>query len=316
MSLRAEELEQHCQQILNDRRIKNKIVVLCEGEIKDVEGRRSPQAYKRMEQMPDANFYKKCVPKSWKNKLLPQFFNCGDRKDVVDTYCKLRQLNDTQESYLNIEKLFALVDLDIQLHKINNYDYSDTEQIFNALYKKTQIVEQAASQHFIWVTGLIHKEAYFITPEIQSVFNASLLDPQYENSSILLKNLYLKICHEITNDVDLKNNYTQIVNRIDYCEKLDCCDIDKFQFSWRDEFNQAIQAKDNQRIRELVFLLLTIRKAKKYWNQIDPPNDWTSETERFREQLSIEIGEFYSTQDWSNTDNHIPFFFKTLYEFA
>lgn len=316
MGLSAEELEQHCQQILKDRRIKNKIVILCEGEIKDVDGRRSPQAYKRMEQMPDANFYKKCVPKSWNDKPLPQFFNCGDRKDVVDTYCKLWQLNDTQNSYLNTEKLFALIDLDLQLHKINNYQFSDTEQIFNTLYKKTQIIEQTASQHFIWVTGLIHKEAYFITPNIQSVFNDSLLAPQYKNKSILLEKLYLKICHEITDDADLKNNYTQVVNRINYCEQLDCCDIKKFQFSWENEFNQAIQAEDIQRIRELVFLLLTIRKAKKYWNQIEPPNDWTIESERFREQLSLEIGEFYSRQDWNNPDNHIPFCFKTLYEFA
>jgi len=316
MGLSAEELEQHCQQILEDRRIKDKIVVLCEGEIKDVDGRRTPQAYKRMEQMPDANFYKKCVPKFWNDKPRPQFFNCGNRKDVVDTYCKLRQLNDTQESYINIEKLFALVDLDIQLHKINNYHYSDTEQIFNALYKETQTRKQAASKHFIWVTGLIHKEAYFITPDIQSVFNDSLLDPQYENDLILLEKLYLKMCHEIIKDLDLKNNYTQVINRIDYCEYLDCCDIEILITSWENEFKQAIIAVDEQRIRELVFLLLTIRKAKEYWNQIEPASYWSSGTERFREQLSLEIGEFYSKQDWNNPDNHIAFFFKTLHEFA
>ncbi|MGL5939751.1 MAG: hypothetical protein ACRC2S_05100 [Waterburya sp.] len=92
MGLNSKALEEHCQQILNDRRIKNKIVVFCEGEIRDIQGRRSPQAYKRMEQMPDANFYKKCVPKSWIDKPRPQFFNCGDRKDVLDTYFTLLKL--------------------------------------------------------------------------------------------------------------------------------------------------------------------------------------------------------------------------------
>ena len=38
MSLNPEELEQYCQEILNDRRIKNRIVVLCEGIIRDIEG--------------------------------------------------------------------------------------------------------------------------------------------------------------------------------------------------------------------------------------------------------------------------------------
>ncbi|MFM2313924.1 MAG: hypothetical protein RLZZ04_3200 [Cyanobacteriota bacterium] len=206
--------------------------------------------------------------------------------------------------------------LDLQLHKIDDYQYSDTEQIFNALYKATQILEQTASQHFIWVTGLIHKEAYFITPNIQSVFNDSLLEPRYKNNLILLEKLYLKICHEIIEDLDLKNNYTKVVNRINYCEQIDCCNIEKFQSSWEKEFNQAIQAVDSRRIRELVFLLLTIRKAKKYWNQIEPARDWTRGTEKFREQLSLEIGEFYSRQDWNDPDNHIPFFFKTLYKFA
>ncbi|NES73272.1 MAG: hypothetical protein F6K24_52845 [Okeania sp. SIO2D1] len=62
-----------------------------------------------MEQMPDANFYKKCVPKTWNDKPRPQFFNCGDRADVINSYFYLLELHDYQPSlsYLNKHKLFA-----------------------------------------------------------------------------------------------------------------------------------------------------------------------------------------------------------------
>lgn len=313
MGLSSAELEQHCQQILGDRRIRNKIVVLCEGEIKDIAGRRSPQAYKRMEQMPDANFYKSCVPKSWCDKPKPQFFNCGDRKDVIDTYFKLLELDDYSQSYLNKSKLFALVDLDLQLHKIDNYQYSDTEQIFNSLYKKNQVIKELAAKHFIWVTGLIHKEAYFITPDLQTVFNSYLNQPHYNNVPLLLRDLYLKICQEITEDIDLKNNFERVVKRINYNQQLNCCDIEQLQSSWKNQFSQC---SDNTINKELVLILLTMIKAKKYWEKIDPPSDWTGENFMFREQLSLEIGKFQAKLDWHNPEHHIPCFFNTLYKFA
>jgi hypothetical protein len=82
MSFNEVELHRHCDHVLNQRRIKNKIVILCEGGIPQDNGRPSPQDYGKMEQMPDANFYKKCVPKYWiKDK--PEFVNCGDKRDVL-----------------------------------------------------------------------------------------------------------------------------------------------------------------------------------------------------------------------------------------
>ena len=123
MGLSSEELQQHCQQILKQSRIKNKIVILCEGlRSNQNQGRPSPQSYKRMEQLPDANFYNACVPNSWK-QYRPQFFNCGDRKDVIDTYFNLLELHnkDISNSYLNPEKLFAIVDLYNQIQKIIVY---------------------------------------------------------------------------------------------------------------------------------------------------------------------------------------------------
>jgi hypothetical protein len=150
MSLNPEQLKKHCEAILQSRRIKNKIVVLCEGDIRKTQGRESPQTYKAMEQMPDANFYKACVPTWWKQKL-PEFFNCGDRKDVIDTYFTLLTLHkqDSTNSYLDPKRLFAMIDLDLQVQAIDNYIFTDTEAIFHNLYEKSEVKEQNAAQHRI-----------------------------------------------------------------------------------------------------------------------------------------------------------------------
>jgi hypothetical protein len=125
MSLNPEQTKKHCEVILQSRRIKNKIVVLCEGVTPKIQGRESPQSYKAMEQMPDANFYKACVPTWWRQKL-PEFFNCGDRKDVIDTYFTLLTLHkqDSTNSYLDCDRLFAIIDLDLQLQTIDNYIFT------------------------------------------------------------------------------------------------------------------------------------------------------------------------------------------------
>ena len=165
----------------------------------------------------------------------------------------------------------------------------------------------------IWVTGLIHKEAYFLIPDMQTVFNSYINQPHYHHTPLLLKDLYLKICHDITEDIDLKNNFERVINRINYDKQLNCCDIEQLQSSWKNQFNKS---SDDQRIRELVFILLTLIKAKKYWQQIDPPPYWTGETFMFKEQLSLKIGKYYSQLDWHNPAHHLPYFFHTLYKFA
>ena len=49
MGLKPEELQQHCQQILKQRRILNKIVILYEGPISNkIQGRLSTQSYKKL----------------------------------------------------------------------------------------------------------------------------------------------------------------------------------------------------------------------------------------------------------------------------
>ncbi|MEG4573339.1 hypothetical protein QUA56_11690 [Microcoleus sp. N3A4] len=313
MSLSSEQLKKHCKAILQSPRIKNKIVVLCEGDIRKTQGRESPQAYKAMEQMPDANFYKACVPTWWRQKL-PEFFNCGDRKDVLDTYSTLPILHekDTTNSYLDPDRLFAMIDLDLQLQTIENYIFTDTEAIFRNLYEKAQVKEQNAAQHRIWVTGLIHKEAYFLTPELQPIFDNCCNKPIYQGNPAVLANIYLDMADAICNDLDLQNNLKRAFDRISYCSGLDCTETQAFQASWKERFQNAV---DETHRNQSIAVLLTIKKAKDYWHQIKPSGDFSREDWVFREQLSLEIGRFYSQQS-SDVKSHIPFFFTTLYEFV
>ena len=311
MSLNPEQLKKHCKAILQSRRIKNKIVVLCEGVTPKMKGRESPQSYKAMEQMPDANFYKACVPTWWKQKL-PEFFNCGDRKDVIDTYFTLSILHqqDSTNSYLDCDRLFAMIDLDLQLQTIENYIFTDTEAIFRHLYEKSEVKEQNVAQHRIWITGLIHKEAYFLTPELQSLFDNYCNEPIYQGNPAVLANIYLDMADAICSDLDLQNNLQRAFDRISYSSGLDCTEVKAFQASWKERFQNAVDVTQKH---ELIVALLTIKKAKDYWHQIQPSGDWSRDERVFREQLSLEIGRFYS-QQISDVNSHIPFFFKALYE--
>ena len=317
MSLNPEQLKEHCKMILQSRRIKNKIVVLCEGVISTIEGIKSPQAYKNMEKMPDANFYNACVPKWWTQQR-PQFFNCGDRATVINTYLNLLTLHeqDSTNSYLAPDRLFAMIDLDLQLQTIDsdNYPFKDTEAIFRNLYEKSEVRSQNVALHRIWITGLIHKEAYFITPELQSIFDDYPNYPMYQNNPVQLNSIYMDMADKISSDPDLKNNLNirRALDRINHCSGLDCTqlDLDKFQDSWKHQFQNTTDATQKH---ELILALLTIKKAKDYWKQIKSSDDWSCNERVFREQLSLEIGRFYAHQS-SDVKSHIPFFFKALHE--
>ncbi|MEL7409079.1 MAG: hypothetical protein AAFN00_19385 [Cyanobacteria bacterium J06558_2] len=128
-----------------------------------------------------------------------------------------------------------------------------------------------------------------------------------------MPDIYLKIANETCHDIDLQKNFDRAIKRINHCQNIDCCAVEKFKHSWNHEF---INSSDKQRQKELILTLLTIRKAKKYWEEIKPDSNCNINIERFREQLTLEIGKAYSRQDWNNPENHIASWFKFLYEIA
>jgi hypothetical protein len=317
MSLDKEQLIDHCKTIITSCRIKNKITVLCEGDISNIKGTSSPQLYRKMENMPDSNFYKACVPNWWK-QYLPQFFNCGDRNDVINTYFMLPDVHkeSEEESYLSPSKLFAMVDLDLQTKKIENYDFTDTESIFKNLYNGIKVNEKNALNHRIWVTGLIHKEAYFLLPELQdTVFDAYKTAPLYNDNPLILKDIYMEMCdsiyNEVDNDLDIHNNFKRVCGRIKYCAGLDFSNQKNLKDSFKKKFEKT---DDILQKEELVFALLMIKKAKEFWHKTTPSDEWTGGSHhRFREQLSLEIGRYYSKKS-NNTKYHIPYFLSILYK--
>lgn len=351
MTLSKEERISNCKAILSDPNINNKIVILCEGEVRDLLGSRSPSAYKeqysRIEQYPDANFYKSCIP-SWFHGLQPKFFNCGNNFDVIQTYFTLKNSysdlyreiynRDIQNPYLNPEKLFAIVDLDIQKLNIKkqksnyeDYSFTDTVEIYNDLYQNFQVNEANASNHRIWVTGFIQKEAYFLIPELQSLFNEDLHKPTYKDNLLVLQDIYADMADDLDRDLDIKENLDIVRDRLACCTGLDCSSVESLKISWKDKFSRA---KDPHRKEELIWALLTIKKAKDknkgkdktnikgYWEKIKfsrTEDDLDAELlgydpdKNFRKDLSLKIGkDFYRRQE-KDSKHHIPIFFKTLY---
>lgn len=204
--------------------------------------------------------------------------------------------------------------MDIQDCPIENYLFSDTEQIFHHLYDGMNVNQANASQHRIWVTGLIHKEAYFLLPELQEVFdNLPLVKPIYNNHSVFLENIYSDIADDICTDIDLKDNLLKACDRIRYCADLDCSDVNRLRDSWKDKFQKL---RDQSEKEKMIFALLTIRKAKEYWrSKITPGHEWTRSGSDYRDQLLLKIAKFYSEQgDNPNPKYHLSVFFKILYQ--
>lgn len=317
MGLNQEQLYKHIQVILQSQTIYNKIVVLCEGNIQTFEGHSSPQAYRKMEQMPDANFYKRCIPTWWKQRQ-PRFFNCGDRNGVIDTYFGLLEQHhlDSKQSYLNPDKLFAIVDLDIQPKTIEDeYPFDDIEAIFNHLYQNAKVNETNMQQHRLWVTGFIHKEAYFLLPNLQKLFNQYPIPPVFDGIDLNLETVYQAMANTIDTDPDLQHDFDRVCTRFGFCQLLNCENSLTLKQSWLKQFKTVTDTieKDN-----LIAALLMITKAKPFWHQIIPhPNsDWTRTSQAYREQLLLEIGRFISEkQSDGDFDHHLAVFFKNLYQF-
>jgi hypothetical protein len=312
MSLNPQDLKTHCQQILKLREIRNKIVVLCEGEISKSEwGINSPATYRRNKQLPDSSFYQACVPPWWREKR-PRFINCGDRADVINTYFKLLESEpNLTNSYLNPNLLFAIIDLDLQNKEIHqDYPFPSTEEIFKHLYKETKVNPTHLEKHRIWTTGLIYKEAYFFMPELQALFTDYPNPPTVNGNSLVLNDLYLHMAEELTEDANLNHHFELAIDRLHHqnlTQTLETQTLQTLQTSWQQQFNRA---KEWQR-RSLILALLMIKQVKPNWQQIEPSIEWSRPVQNYRDELSLAIGRFYSQQSPAPS-NHIPYFFKCL----
>ena len=167
------------------------------------------------------------------------------------------------------------------------------------------------------MTGLIHKEAYFIIPELQEVFDDYINVPMYNSQKLILEDIYITMANAIINSNDLENNLSKVSNRISHCSGLDCTDLEKLRDSWKKQFENS----DETRRNELIYALLMLKKVKDkntkedYWEDIKPPSDWTNTEEVFRDELLRQIAKFYSEQS-NCAKYHIPAFMQFLRHFS
>jgi len=307
MSLTADELENHVKNIMSSKRIKYKAVVLCEGDISSVKNvGLNPTMYRSLERKPDADFYKACLPKEMRKNNAPQFFNCGGRTDVIKVYCQLKTLHAThrKNSYLDINKLFAIIDLDIQKANINNYLFQDTEEIFYNLYHALAINPHNIDRHLIFTTGLIHKEAYFLRPILTEIFANYKNRLSYANNPFNMKEIYADIIADIDKDEDLIANFDTVCNRIKF-SGLNCSTVNDLKNAFLNKFRHGM----DDRLVDTLFLL---RKIKPYWEKINTDENITAS--KLREQLALEIAKFYADQDDDNF--HLTAILKSIYQQA
>jgi len=307
MSLTADELENHVKTILSSKRIKNKAVILCEGDISSVKNvGLNPTMYRNLERKPDADFYKACLPRNMRKNNSPQFFNCGSRSDVIKVYVQLKTLHATnpKNSYLDINRLFAIIDLDIQKANIDNYLFQDTEEIFYDLYNELEINHNNIDSHIIFTTGLIHKEAYFLLPLLTDIFANYKNRLSYMNDEFSLKKIYTDIIEDIDKDKDLSANFDRVCNRINF-SRLNCSTVGDLKNAFINQFHHGI---DNR----LIQTLFLIRKIKPYWEKISTREN--IDAEKLREQLALEIAKFYADKDDDNF--HITAILKSIYRQA
>jgi len=290
------ELEQHALAILNSARIRNKYVFLCEGDLSDIfaNKRHSPSSLRQLEKLPDSSFYTACLHKNIKTYNRPEFFNCGGRSDVIKVYNKLKDLclKDQEKYFLNFEKTFVILDLDIQIANINSD--KTTEDIYKSLYKNMSIIDENILDNKILVTGLIHKEAYFLLPRYSKLIKEYKNPLIYLRNELKLENIYTDIIKEIEDDKDLLIHLDIVKNRIDWeVESIE--DIKKF-------FLEHCIDED------LIKKLFTIRKVKPYWEKIttlDPIDN-----QKLREQLELTIANQISINNDSNC--HITAIFNKI----
>jgi hypothetical protein len=244
---------------------------------------------------------------------LPQFFNCGDRQDTLNTYFKLLEIQalEPESSYLSPNLLYALVDVDLCLAKIQDYDFLDTEDIFHDLYHELCVRFDRLPKHHIWVTGFKHKEAYFLNPDLQQFFDEYVHPIAYQDTKLRLDDIYQDIIDNLNQDRDLKKNFAIGSKRIQHCQDLALNDIEELVESLQAEWKIATITQS-----KLVFALLAIANSKSYWKQVVPNLESSISDNQFRAALSLQIArEFYAHQNGSECSKyHLPCFFRYLYE--
>lgn len=315
-----------CENLLRKyRAIKNRIVILCEGDRK-YQKIRTPQQYRRLDEYQDAAFWKETIPSWWRERK-PVFIPCGGRSQVLNIREILLDLHyeDEENSYLSPEKLFVLIDLDLQREIINSESDYDTENLYYDLYQNGSIDFEATNKYKTIVTGFIHKEAYFLEPDLQALFDDSQYEISYANKQLSLSNIYQDMLLRIETDEDLKTHFNTAIARI----KSILPNIPSDRADLSQELSEL--SKDNtlsdENKRQIIEAILTIVKSKPFWEEAitiesnqNLPEEYLLSSEEYRDNLMLHIAKFYADKCEQSSDinhkYHICQWIKYLHNFC
>ncbi|MDJ0579801.1 ornithine acetyltransferase [Crocosphaera sp.] len=311
-----------CSKILKYPRIIDSLVILCEG-IRGYLDIHSPEQIGELEYLPDANFWRQTIPYNSWDKRRPIFIPCGSRSDILRIYPKLIDLhhNNPSDSYLSPDKLFILIDLDIQCQDISNICpyYQTTEELYHAIYENNTIDTNIIDQSKIIITGWIHKEAYFLEPDLQYYLQNELYSTKitYKNNPLSLDSIYQDMIQDINNNADINKNLDNVLQRIEKFLSISIPDKNSL-------INECEKLHQNSTItpqekRKLIEVILKIVKAKPYWeDEIIIEDDYLPEN-KAEDNVLLAIARFYakscnfSTQS-NSTVYHIPQWVNFLYK--
>ena len=300
-----------CENLLRKyRAIKNRIVVLCEGDRNYLKVK-TPQQYGRLDQYQDAAFWKETIPRWWRERK-PVFIPCGGRNQVLNIREIILDLHyqDEENSYLSPEKLFVLIDLDLQRAVINLESDYDTEKLYYDLYQNGSINHQACDKYNTIVTGFIHKEAYFLEPDLQALFDDSQYKISYANKQLSLRDIYQEMLLRIETDEDIKTHFHTAIARIKSILPNTPTDRADLSQELRKLFKDNTLSHENQ--RQIIEAILTIVKSKPFWEEAiiiesdqNLPEEYLLTSEEYRDNLMLNIAKFYSDKcEQSSTTNH------------
>lgn len=287
-----------CQKILNYRNIKNRIVILCEGTTKYLD-KYSPSDIGKGEYYPDADFWTKTISVTWWRGKRPCFIPCGGRSNILNIKKRLVELHqeDPDNSYLSPDKLFALVDLDLEINNLSpvSTNYRTTEDVYHQTYQNPMIDPSAIQETKVIITGWRHKEAYFFEPDLENFFLEEKINLNYNDQHTSLEQIYQDMAQDISTDEEIRKQFNTVLARVQGFFNTPINDPQNLLDEWQKLWNNSSLTAAKK--RDLIEVILKIVKSKDYWLKISFDEGQT------RDDIMYSIARFYAQ---SCPDPHSP----------
>jgi hypothetical protein len=140
----------------------------------------------------------------------------------------------------------------------------------------------------VWVTALIHKEAFFVLPGVEQAWAHHAVPPHFDGQPLDLRRVHAAVARSLPSDEDLAINLTAVqarMQRFGVGPQLDTSSGDRIMNSWLAHANEG--ALDYE---ALVRALLAVGKAKPQWSRVGPePGKTDMPADEYRDQLANSV---------------------------